>query len=141
MSNIALQIQRLAAGTIPVAGNVIFDSTVYSTSNINYNSMNGVITFNESGRFAINWWFASQSSQSTNGIVLSLSSSQGDFIEGTSPQKTSEIYGTGIIHVVTAPMTVSLVNASLTDIHYSPIVPVKSTLEVIHEDTAKKSGI
>ena len=56
MSNIALQIELLAAGLVPVAGNVVFDSVVYSNGNISYNSVTGVITFNETGRYVLDWW-------------------------------------------------------------------------------------
>ena len=81
MSNIALQIERVTAGTVASGNNVIFDSAVYSAGNISYNAGTGVITFNEAGRYVINWWVATQASQSTNGTVFALSSSQGDFLK------------------------------------------------------------
>jgi hypothetical protein len=56
MSNIALQIELLASGLVNVGSNVIFDTVVYSAGNIIYNSVTGVITFNEAGRYALNWW-------------------------------------------------------------------------------------
>jgi BclA-like protein/collagen triple helix repeat protein len=134
MSDIAFQIERTTAGNVDSGNNVVFDSVVYSSGNISYNSVTGVITFNESGRYNFNWWVATQSSQSTNGTVFALSSSQGDFLEGNSPVKTGEVVGFGIIDVASAPVTVSLVNASGQTVFYSPIVPLTATLVVIQDD-------
>jgi len=92
MSNIALQIERISAGSVVVSGNIVFESTVYTAGNISYNSLTGVITFAESGRYVINWWVAIQASQSTNGTVFALVSSQGDFLEGNSPIKQMKLW-------------------------------------------------
>ncbi len=85
MSNIALQVERLASGSVLTGGNVVFDSIQYSAGNISYDDSAGIITFNEVGRYIINWWVATQTSTSLTGIVFALSSSQSDFIEGDSP--------------------------------------------------------
>ncbi len=134
MSNIALQIERSATGSVTTGSNIVFDAVAYSTGNISYNSMTGVITFNEVGRYVVNWWAAIQDALSVNGVVLALSSSQGDFFEGNSPNKTSEVYGTGIIDVAVAPTTLSLVNASTGTVFYAVQVPLTATLVVIEDD-------
>lgn len=134
MSNIALQIECLAGGSVAATGAVIFDSMSYSSGNISYNPLTGVITFNEVGRYVINWWVATQTNQSTNGAVFALSSSQSDFLIGNSPIKSDEVVGTGIIEVIAAPVTVSLVSASTGIIVYSSVVPVKATLVVVEDD-------
>ena len=134
MSNIALQIERTVDGTVLTGSNVIFDATVYSSGNINYDALTGIITFNEPGRYYIDWWVATQSSASTNGVVFALSSSQGDFLEGNSPIKTTEVVGIGIIEIVAAPVTLTLVNASTNTVFYSPIGPLKATLVIIEDD-------
>ena len=85
MSNIAMQLERTAGGNVAVASNVIFDSILYSSGNIIYNTLTGVITFNVPGRYVINWWVATQSSASTTGASFSLSSSQGDLQSGIHP--------------------------------------------------------
>ncbi len=139
MSDIALQIERTLDGSIAVSGNVIFNSVVYSSGDISYNPATGVITFNETGRYVVDWWVATQSSQSTNGMVFALSSSQGDFLVGNSPNKTDEVVGVGIIDVTAAPATLSLVNSSTSTIFLSPPVPIKATL-VIVEDDLSSSG-
>ena len=140
MSKIALQIERTTAGTVPVGGNVIFDTIVFSTGDISYNNATGVITFNEAGRYAVNWWVAVQSSASTNGIVFALSTSQGDFLEGTSPIKTDEVTGLGIINVVEAPVTMSLVNSSTAQVFYPVIVPLTATLTIVKGDEIGPTG-
>ncbi|WP_185967683.1 collagen-like protein [Clostridium sp. HBUAS56010] len=134
MSNIALQIERISNGSVLVDSNVLFDTTIYSAGNISYDALTGEITFNEPGRFYIDWWVASQSSFSTNGAVFALSSSEGDFLEGNSPTRTGQVVGVGIIDIATAPATLSLVNASTHVVFYSSYVPVKATLVVMEDD-------
>ena len=134
MSNIALQVELLSPGSVPSAGNVIFDTVVYSFGNVSYSDETGIITFNEPGRYVFNWWVATQSSASSNGAVFALSSSQGDLLEGNSPVKSGEVVGIGIIDVAAAPVTVSLINASTALFYYATIVPVKATLVVIEDD-------
>jgi len=129
MSNIAMQIERSSPGSITTGENVIFDAIQYTSGNISYDSSLGIITFNEAGRYIVNWWVAIQTSTSSRGIIFALSSSQGDFLEGDSPIKTGEVYGLGIIDVIQAPVTLSLVNGTSTNIIYSSIVPIKATLQ------------
>jgi hypothetical protein len=134
MSNIALQIERSTAGTVLAGENVIFDSVSFQAGNIVYNNVTGVITFNESGRYVINWWIALQTGITSSGAVFAITSSQGDYIEGASGIKMGEVYGIGIIEVVTAPVTVSLINGSDNTFLYSPIVPTTASLVVIEDD-------
>jgi Collagen triple helix repeat (20 copies). len=134
MSNIVLQIERLAAGTVDVGANVIFDDTVYTSGNISYNAATGVITFHEAGIYILNWWVATQSSFSTNGAVFAFSSSQGDFLEGNSPIRTGVVPGLGVIEVAAAPVTASLINASTAAVFISAVVPVKASLIIVQDD-------
>ncbi len=134
MSNIALQIERQAAGLIEPSSNVAFDTIVYCAGDISYDTGAGVITFHVAGRYVLDWWVATQTSTSTNGAVFALSSSQGDVLEGNSPIKTGEVVGIGILDIAAAPVTVSLVNASTASFYYSAIVPVKATLVVTEDD-------
>ncbi len=140
MSKIARQIERTIGGSVAVAANVVFDSIVYSAGNVSYNPATGEITFNEEGRYEINWWVTSQSSLSANGTVFALSSSQGDLLEGNSPLKTGEVVGLGIINATAAPVTVSLINASTQVVFYSPMVPLTATLVVIEDDIVTLTG-
>ncbi|MGI6161978.1 MAG: hypothetical protein ACOYJD_08095 [Christensenellales bacterium] len=138
MSDIALQIERISAGMVAQSGNIIFENTVISEGDVSYNNATGVITFIEPGRYIIDWWVATQSSICTNGAVFALTSSQGDLLEGNSLIKTGQVSGVGIIDVATAPVTVSLINASTAPVYYATVVPVTATLVVTRdeEDTA-----
>ena len=140
MSDIALQIERTLAGSVVTSANVVFDSIVYLAGNISYNNTTGVITFNEAGRYVINWWVGTQTTVSTNGAVFALSSSNGDFLEGVSPIRTGEVVGIGIINVVSAPVTVSLVNGSNNTIFYAVDVPLTATLVVVQDDVSGSTG-
>jgi hypothetical protein len=134
MSNIALQIKRTASGIVVAGGNVIFDTIDYSAGNISYNPVTGVITFNETGRYIIDWWVATQATSSTNGVVFSITSSQGDIIKGVSPIKTGEVSGIGIVNVNSAPVTLSLANNSTASVAYSTIVPIKAFLMIVEDN-------
>ncbi|WP_312048037.1 hypothetical protein [Anaerotignum sp.] len=132
MSNKALQIEQQLDGMVGSAQNVIFNSTVFTAGNIIYNDATGIVTFMEAGLYTVNWWIATQSSAG-QGAVFSLISSQGESIRGASPIKTGEVTGFGIIEVVSAPVTVSLVNSGSADFYYSSIVPVKAALLIVEE--------
>ncbi|MDF2656806.1 MAG: Collagen triple helix repeat protein, partial [Bacillota bacterium] len=134
MIDIALQIERISTGSVLVGENVLFETTVYSAGNIRYDGTTGVITLNETGRYVIHWWVATQSSKSTIGAVFALSSSQGDFLEAASPAKTSEVTGIGIIEAVQLPVTVSLVNASNATIFYATPTPLSATLVLLKDE-------
>jgi len=133
MNTISLLIERIASGIVDVESNVIFDTTVLSSGNISYDSITGVITLNETGRYVFNWWVTTQLSTSSNGIVFALSSSN-DSQVGNSPIRTGEVVGVGIIEVESAPLTVSLVNESTSSVTYGLNVPVKAALMVVHDE-------
>lgn len=120
--------------------NVVFDSIVNSAGNVSYDSATGIITIEEAGRYEFDWWVATQSSVSTNGIGFTLASSQGDAVIGNMPIKTGEVVGAAIIEVAAAPVTVVLRNNSSATVYYSTIVPVKASLTVIGADETGSTG-
>lgn len=133
-AQIGLQIERSASGSVAQGANAIADSIVYSAGNISYNPATGVITFNESGRFLLNWWVAYQLVDAANTTAtLALSSSQGDFLEGNSVSPSGQVVGMGIIEVAAAPVTLSLVNASAGTLYFAAAAPVKMTLIVTQQ--------
>jgi hypothetical protein len=99
MDGISLQIERQNSGSAAVGSNVVFDTTVTTSGNVSYDDATGIITIEDPGKYLINWWVATQTTQSSNGVVFAISSSQGDLLEGTSPIRTGEVYGTGLIIV------------------------------------------
>jgi len=132
--SIELRIERTIAGSVSPGANVIFDLNPLLSGNISYNPATGVITFNETGTYIINWFVVTQTTFSSNGVVFALSSSTGDFIEGNSHLVTGEVSGFGIINVAAPGKTLSLVNATTQDIVYSSIVPVKASLMLFQEE-------
>lgn len=134
-AQIALQIERAAGGSAAITANIVFDTVVYSAGNISYNTLTGVITFNQAGRYLMNWWVAYQLVDAANTTaVLALSSSQGDFLEGNSVSPSGQVVGMGIVDVVSAPVTVSLLNASAGTLHYAAAAPLKATLIVAQQN-------
>ena len=137
MSNSSLQIDLNLATTVAAGTNVLFDTIVYSSGSIIYNSATGEVTFSEEGRYVINWWLATQNSQSINGTPFALISSQGDNIGGDLLIKSGEVFGVGIIDVTTAPTTLALVNVSTTTIYFSLYAQLKGVLVIIEDDISE----
>lgn len=96
MNNIALQLALLASGSVEAGGNVIFDTTLFSTSGISYNSTTGVITLEEAGKYAFDWWVSTQSA-SGRGAAFAVSVSGGGTISGNSSVKTGQVSGFAVI--------------------------------------------
>lgn len=140
MNDVVLQIERNISGVINTGGNVIFESTVFSEGNINYNSITGIITINETGRYIINWWVSTQASISQTGAIFALSTSQGDLLRGNSPIKTGQVNGIAIIDVVAAPITLSLINNSGDNFYYSTSTPVKASLLITKDSITSSFG-
>lgn len=130
----ALQVELNTDLPINVDGPVIFDSTIYLSGNIQYNSTTGTITLNDPGQYKIDWWLGVQATISANGTIFSIETSQGDTIRGNSPLKSDEIYGTAIIEIINAPVTVSLVNNSEGTVYPSQVLPLKGTLSIFMLD-------
>jgi|AGTN01.3.fsa_nt_gi hypothetical protein len=132
--NIALQLELTIGNSVISGDNVPFDNIMFRDGDILYDPATGVITFNESGRYIIQWWVAQQASASISGAAFAISSSQGDLIEGNSPSKTAEVVGMGIVNVATPPVTCSLLNIGTSTAYYSAAVPIKSMLTVMQDD-------
>ncbi len=140
MANISLQLELLSGTSVAAGSNVLFDTIVHSDGSVSYNPATGVVTISEAGRYLVNWWVATQSSQSGMGAVFSLNSSQGDSIVGNSPIKAGEVVGTAILLVETAPITISLVNASGALFNYATATPVKAGLALTNDDAGGPTG-
>lgn len=134
MSNIALQLQRLAPGSADTGNPVLFDTTVYHDGDITYDPATGIVTLNEPGQYILQWFVSTQSSQIASGAVFAVSCSQGEFIMDNSPLKMGEVTGAGILQIASAPATVTLANAGPDSVFYAAQTPVKATLIVIRDD-------
>lgn len=62
MSNIALQAFLQAQNSVMPNNNVIFDYVAFSTGDIEYNNVTGVLVLNSPGIYYLNWWLASHTS-------------------------------------------------------------------------------
>jgi hypothetical protein len=122
--------------TILSGSNLIFNTVVYSSGNISYNSMTGVISFFEAGRYLINWNISSDGlvgasdDDTAKPVTFALSTSQGDFLEASTLLSTGQLSGVGIVDVVSAPVTLALVNASSDTVQLALDTPVKATLVI-----------
>jgi len=130
MNHIALQLALLASGSVGAGDHVIFDTTLFSTSGISYNHTTGVVTLNEAGQYAFDWWVATQSSASTNGAAFAVSVSGGGKVLGCSPIQTGQVGGFAVIKASAPPVLVSLTNESTAAFFYAGTVPVKASLFV-----------
>lgn len=140
MSHIALQIEREIAGSVAVNDAVIFETTVFSSGDISYDSSTGIITLSEPGTYMLDWWVATQASIATTGPTFSLISSQGSQLEGCSPIKTGQLNGIGLVEVTASPVTISLVNTSAEAFYYPPSVPTKAALIVVQNTDTEAYG-
>lgn len=140
MADAALQIELTSAAPITTGERVVFNTIVSSSGNISYDNEIGEISLLEAGRYLVNWWMATQTSTSANGTVFALSSSQGDLLEGTSPIRTGEVYGVGVIDVLIAPVTLSLINSSTATIYLSGQTSLQGSLVVTPDNPSGELG-
>lgn len=132
--SIQLQAERTTAGSIAPNESIVFDAPIYKSSGISYDNVTGVISLLSNGVYHVNWWVATQANISVEGTGFALSCSDGQQIKGNSPLKTGEISGIGIINVVSAPITMSLVNIIGSTIYLSPIVNITTaSITVVSE--------
>ena len=94
MSNIALQLQRTAAGSVGPGDPVLFDTTVYSEGSITYNPADGLITFLEAGRYVVSWTVATQAAATSAGITFGLTQVPGPVMLGSTPTKQAKLSDT-----------------------------------------------
>lgn len=140
MANIFLQAEKLSSNNIASGANVIFDNSILADGNISYDSVSGVVTFNEVGVYQVNWWVATQSQNGGVGNTFAIRTSQTDDIEGTSAIKTGEITGFALINVVEAGVTMSLVNSSNFTVYPPTGLPVKAGISIVQEDVNESIG-
>ncbi|HMM06461.1 MAG TPA: hypothetical protein PKD52_07330 [Clostridiales bacterium] len=133
MNNIALQIERTQAGSVGAGENVVFDSVLYSSGNIDYDPLTGIMTFPTPGRFVLSWNVSTQTSIGSSGVIFGVVLG-GDTIISSSPNKTGQVSGTAIVNIETAPASVFLVNHGGGSSFYSTAGPVTASLTVTQDD-------
>ena len=129
MSNVALQIQRLASGCVAPRSNVIFESIISSSGDIGYDNTTGVITINEAGRYVFHWWVAAECT-CPGGAIFALSSLTGEPVVGNLPPPNGQAVGLAVFDVDAPPTQFSLENCGQTAVRYADCMPVKASLLV-----------
>lgn len=133
MSNIALQIERTQPGSVDIGENVVFDSVLYSSGDIDYDPSTGVMTFPTPGRFVLSWNVSTQTSMGSSGVVFAVVLG-GNAVISSSPSKTGQVSGTAIVDIETAPASVFLANDGGGSCFYSTTGPVTASLTIIQDD-------
>lgn len=126
-----MQLERWADGVVPAGGALLFDSVASSSGSISYNSVTGIITISQPGKYEVNWWIATQASAAQNRMEFALETSQGDTFAAGSPVKTTEIMGMGILEVETAPLDFRLYNYMAQPAYLPNTVFVKAGLIIM----------
>lgn len=134
MGTVALQLERSTSGVVAASARVVFNTLLFTTGNISYAPLTGIITVNEPGRYVINWWAVTQGSIASAGPGFALSSSLGDFIQSYSPNKLGPFSGAGIIDIPSVPATISLVNSTSGDVTLASSVPIKAGLALFKDE-------
>jgi len=119
--------------TISPGSTLVFNNIVYNTGGISYNTLTGQIAFTQTGVYHINWWAATQDSAAASGVILSLIPSVGVDFKGDTPIKTGVLTGIGVLNVVSAPASFTLMNLTSGNVQLTNTVPVKGMLSVIKE--------
>jgi len=130
-----IELERLhpQGGTVvvPVGGPLVFDTIVSSEgTNISYNMVSGVITFNLAGYYYIDWYVAPQFGLTTDGSnwAIKTTISQQTFI-ASSHTKVAVTTGFALLNVA-AGETVQLFNVSDGALSLSQAVKSKAGLVV-----------
>lgn len=116
-----MQLTRTSSGgTLANGSNVVFTNVTYKTSGIDYNFVNGEINFLTTGRYLINWWVSSQSTEGINKISLSMpNAAQSYNVITENPNANGQTSGSLIVQIDIFATTLGLTNNSGADIFYS----------------------
>lgn len=125
-----LEIQRLANGTIVKKANVVFDSVLVSTGNISYNPSTGVITFNTTNPYVIQWSINTTMPGIKEDPTFVLSSSIPNFGAYIQYVHLNQSDGTAIVMPPYAGFTLSLINNLTFTVIYANIANPKGMLSI-----------
>ena len=126
MNDRTLELIRELEGNVAPDQNVIFEKQLLYPAGIDYDNVTGTVTFNEVGEYSVQWWVATETTL-RGAVAYALVSSQYSVI-GSSPRKTGQVSGFGIIEVTTPGATMSLVNKAENGTTFSRTALVKASL-------------
>jgi len=139
MNSKTLEITRTLDGSVVVDKNVIFDVQLLYPAGVAYDNETGIITFNETGEYAIHWWVATETTL-RGAVRYALVSSGGALSVGNSPDKNGQVSGFGTIDVTVAGTTLSLVNKAKNSISFSRTSLTKASLLIMPIENAGPTG-
>ena len=140
MSKVILQVENKTGGTIAPLDNLVFEVIKKQEGPVLYNLATGIITFERSGKYLIQWWASTASGDAPFGLSLALDSPSADLQSGTSPVKTGQVNGFGVLEVTSPPAALSLKNNIAGNIYLSNVVETKASLLVTQLDEPKAFG-
>lgn len=140
MIETSLQVIKNTGGNITSGDKVIFNEINNLNGNIYYDSSTGIITIYDNGIYAISWFVAIQTSQSSNGTLFSLKDGNGIDIIGNIPVKTGSCVGFAIVDAYPG-MNLYLENNSGNIIYYASALPTKANLVVTKITTTQNLPI
>lgn len=142
MGTRALLLQLTNAPLVEVNNPVIFNEQIYSTLDIDYNKINGTITFNNPGIYYVTWWVATGSALTSQGISFSLNiREEKEQITGSSPIRLTEVTGSAVINITTVPTVMNLINTTPVAVQLATNVPVTSSLVIYSNFDGGISGV
>ena len=96
---------------IPNIDTIIFDTILNNqSSDISYNSSNGLFTLTKAGNYYVSWWVDTDGSSISSNVTFALAVNGIPISQGSSPIATSQVSGTALITITATPSTVSLIN-------------------------------
>lgn len=136
----ALQLQLNTTLSIINQSPLIFNKTLYDNGTITYNSSTGELTFHSIGVYYVDWWVATASTLSTQGVSFAIKVSDGTLIIGNSPIRLAEITGNAIVDVKSVPLVIQLINDTGATVQLASNVPILANLSVIQSDSVGPTG-
>ena len=134
LRGLQVQLQDPEAISVGPGAPVIFDTVINDLSPfLSYNAGTGEITISQTGVFYIDWWVSTDGIGGGTDVVptFSITTSQGDDIQASSPLQTGPVTGNALIEVLASPITLQLVNATDSTIGFGA-TPIKAGLTIIN---------
>lgn len=118
--------------SISVNNPVVFNTLISNNSPvINYNLTNGEFTLNETGLYYVAWSFATNGAGFSSFVSMGIEIVGVTTINNTATFPATNITGTALVDVVTAPQVIRLINTSLDSVTID-VVPVQANISIVH---------
>jgi len=115
-----LHVQRRQNASIAPGEAVVFEDVLANEGSIGYDNQTGILTLSEAGTYLVGWSVNTLSTFDEHSN-FALSTSEGNYIRGTSPLLTGQVNGSAIVTTTEPDVTMTLVSDSLSDFTFPPI--------------------